>query len=547
MKTAREVSPEKLRGGFYTPAPLVDFCLARLASLTADDRTLRLLEPSAGDGAFVSGLLDRWPRDQAVTEITAIELVETEAARCRKLLPKDRGRVVAASFLPWALESAQQFDAAVGNPPFVRFQFVSPEDRRHAEVLAERLGVSIKGVANLWIPVLFAAISCLRRGGAFTFVVPTECITGAAAGRMREWLLREVSSLRLDLFPPKSFPSVLQEVAVLSGIAATPAQSTLTISQHASTASPRTWTVEPAVDRGSWTPYLLESIQRAALAEISARPSVHRLSDLASFEVSIVTGANDFFSVDEATLEDWQLGDWREPLLSRIRYAPGLLLNAREHAKLASSGIPAWILNFSPNRGDPVDEVIPSSYIEAGEARGLHRRFKCRIRDPWYRVPNFQRGDLLLSKRSHRFPRVVVNEAGVFTTDTIYRGRVLSGAPKPRALAACFHNSLTAVTAELEGRSFGGGVLELVPSEVSRLLVPRCDEAGAWIDELDQISRTTGSDELIEATDAALIKGGVLGREDVEVLSSARAALLDRRLARNRHGRPLGEQQRLAA
>lgn len=547
MKTSAEVTPEKLRGGFYTPAPLVDFCLRRLAELTAGENALRMLEPAAGDGAFVSGVLDRWPGDPAVGDVTAVELVETEAARCRKRLRGNAGRVVTASVLPWALASDELFDAAVGNPPFVRFQFVSQGDRRAAAELAERLEVSIKGVANLWIPVLLAAISRLRPGGAFAFVVPTECITGAAAGHMREWLLRTVSALRLDLFPSGSFPAVLQEVAVLSGVVAQPSMPALTISQHHRGASAQTWTVEPPASARSWTPFLLESAQRAALTDISARPSVHRLGELVSFEVSIVTGANDFFSVDESTLEEWQLSDWREPLLSRIRHAPGLLFSGKEHAKLSSAGSRAWLLNFSAGGGDPVDSPLPSAYIAAGEARGLHRRFKCRIREPWYRVPNFQRGELLLSKRSHLFPRVVVNEAAAYTTDTIYRGRVLPGGPKPRSLAACFHNSLTAVTAELEGRSFGGGVLELVPSEVSRLLVPRHDKAGAWLGRLDRISRSATSDELVEATDAALVEAGVFGREDLEALGSARATLLNRRLERNQRRPAFADQQQLAA
>ena len=81
-------------------------------------------------------------------------------------------------------------------------------------------------------------------------------------------------------------------------------------------------------------------------------------------------------------------------------------------------------------------------------------------------------GSILASKRSHRYPRVILNGANAYTTDTIYRGRLLPGCSRnPADLVASFHNSLTLLTAEIEGRSFGGGVLELVPSEVGRLLV----------------------------------------------------------------------------
>ena len=46
----------------------------------------------------------------------------------------------------------------------------------------------------------------------------------------------------------------------------------------------------------------------------------------------------------------------------------------------------------------------------------------------------------------------------MYTSDTIYRGRTLTDVLTPGAFAANFHNSLTLLSAELEGRSFGGGV-----------------------------------------------------------------------------------------
>jgi len=56
VKTRAEVTPEKLRGGFYTPPPLVSACLERVRERLPEGE-LRLLEPSAGDGAFVLSLI----------------------------------------------------------------------------------------------------------------------------------------------------------------------------------------------------------------------------------------------------------------------------------------------------------------------------------------------------------------------------------------------------------------------------------------------------------------------------------------------------------
>ena len=134
---------------------------------------------------------------------------------------------------------------------------------------------------------------------------------------------------------------------------------------------------------------------------------------------------------------------------------------------------------FGPQSPDPEQTPAAASYLRHGEELRLHQRYKCRIRDPWYRVPIVQPGSLLLSKRSHRYPRLVLNPAGVTTTDTIYQGRMTTAFEGREAdLVTGFHNTATLLTAEIEGRSFGGGVLELVPTEIGRVCVPMLPRPG---------------------------------------------------------------------
>jgi hypothetical protein len=258
---------------------------------------------------------------------------------------------------------------------------------------------------------------------------------------------------------------------------------------------------------------------------------------MARFEVAAVTGANDFFSVDSETNTRFRLNDWTTPLLPRIRHATGLRYTVADHAETEASGAKAFLLDFSADRPDPLLSEGPAMYLAAGEAADLPSRYKCRIREPWFRVPFIRAGRLMMSKRSHRFPRVVLNDAGVVTTDTIYRG-TMSGFFQGREadLTAGFHNSLTLLSAEIEGRSFGGGVLELVPSEVGRLVVPMPQDFGAEVDRLDEIARA-GSDEadhLVHETDRLLTKADIgLNADMMDELAAARASLLQRRLDRN--------------
>jgi adenine-specific DNA-methyltransferase len=527
VRSRTEVSPEKLRGGFYTPPALVSACLTRLAE-RLDGDGLRILEPSAGDGAFVRALAHPdWRR--RVGSVLAIEPVSLEAEKCRRALAACElgGEVVAGSVISWAAGAGEAFDAAVGNPPFVRYQFISREDRAAILRLGEKLGVEFAGVSNLWIPVLLAALGRLRPGGALAFVVPTECLTGCSAGAVRRWLIDECEEIRFDLFAPGSFPEVLQEVAILSGRRAgrrTRGVLPMRIAERA-------YEVDEA---SAWTRYLLDPVHLEALEAAQRLPLARRLRDLVAFEVSIVTGANDYFSVDDATLAAHELAPWAVPLLPRSRHAPGLVFTEADREAARAAGAKVWLLDFSARKPDPLEAAGACAYLMLGEEKGFPGRYKCRIREPWYRVPGIVRGELLLSKRCHLWPRVVVNEAESFTTDTIYRGRMLTAERSARDVAAAFHNSLTLLTAELEGRSFGGGVLELVPSEIGRLTTLVPPGAEAFLSGLDRVARSAGSEEVIAETDARLIATGALPAELVPLLREARSLLAERRLDRNR-------------
>lgn len=541
LRTRREVTAEKLRGGYYTPPRLVEFCLQRAAPLLADRKSITMLEPSVGDGAFLRGLARTRSGlgGKRVAAIYAIELIAEEAAKAELSMRSSGhpGCVERGSALRWAAETDQYFDLVLGNPPFVRYQFVPQDDKQAIVRLADRLGIRFGGVANLWIPLLLGALARLRPGGAATLVLPTECFTGLSARAVREWLTRNLSDLAFDLFPPGSFPGVLQEVAVMSGRrTAEPIQDApeILINEHRRSGGTRCWTHRPKASDQNWTRSLIDPPHLEALTAACALPEVTPLRQVARLEVSIVTGANGFFCVDQQLLRRFDLQTWARPLLARSRYSPGLVFDASDHANVTSSGATAWLLDFSAGGPDPTMHEPSRRYLELGVELGLPARYKCRIREPWYRVPSIRTGSLFLSKRSHLFPRLMLNDAQAFTTDTIYRGSpIASSRLAAEDLVCAFHSSLTLLTVEIEGRSFGGGVLELVPSEIARLAVVARPGLRQHLSHLDHVARSEDPEALVRETDLLLERSRLVPGDLLAVLAEARLSLLARRLDRN--------------
>ena len=146
---------------------------------------------------------------------------------------------------------------------------------------------------------------------------------------------------------------------------------------------------------------------------------------------------------------------------------------------------------------------------------------------------------LFLTYMSSDLPRLVVNDASALSTNTVHGVRLWNGTD-PGGLAASFYSSLTMLSAELVGRSYGGGVLKLEPTEAERLVVPRpSSHHSRLLARVDELVRARRHDELQTTVDQAVLMDdlGVLA-EDVGRLRAAVDRLRGRRLARAKRKRP---------
>jgi adenine-specific DNA methylase len=256
---------------------------------------------------------------------------------------------------------------------------------------------------------------------------------------------------------------------------------------------------------GKWTRALLDLETRDLFDELESHTEVHRFNDIARVAVGIVTGANKFFLVPDATVENYELSEYAHPMFGRSEHCPGVIYDERQHAANAKKGSPTNFLWFD----DSSKKMSKRNrqYIESGEAEKLHKRYKCRIRAPWYTVPSVYSTEVGMLKRCHDTPRLILNKIGAYTTDTAYRIRTRDG--EGERLVGCFINPLTALSAELEGRHYGGGVLELIPSEIQRLLIPLPQMVSLDLEALDTSIRNRPTHETLERQGRVVL--GALG------------------------------------
>lgn len=480
MNFKENETQDKLRGGYYTPLGIAQF-LSRWV-LSAKPKTL--LEPSCGDGAFIRALSGLHSHTLTLTAIErdAEEAEKAEAAA--KELKRVKVDVVNDDFLAWAerrLEEGAHYDAVTGNPPYIRYQYLDAVDQALSEAIFRRYDLRFTKHTNAWVPFVIACMGLLAPGGRLAMVIPSEILHVLHAGSLRNFLLAQGS--KIFMIDPNEllFSEALQGTVLLMvekkqvstdpshGVAIYSAPDNAFLQLNPDSLFNDAIFVAGDVLNGKWMKVLLTSEELSAFEKARSLPGVKRFSDVAKVDVGIVTGANKFFLVNDATVEAHDLEEFARPMFGRSEHCPGVIYDESVHAANKAKGYPSNFLMF----GKTAVKELPLKvrrYIKSGEADELHTRYKCRIRTPWYAVPSIYTTELGMLKRAHNFPRLILNSVGAYTTDTAYRIRSLG--IEPEKLVYCFINSLTALTAELEGRHYGGGVLELVPSEIEKLLIP---------------------------------------------------------------------------
>ena len=550
----RDLNEDKLRGGYYT-SPEVAEWLSAWAIRSTDDQ---VLEPSCGDGVFLAAaarrLRERGATPEAcVKQLTGIEIVPGEARAARQRLRTELGGAVGkvvrnADFFAWWDRSGRQaVDAVIGNPPFIRYQSFPEPHRSRAMAIMTDLGLIPNRLTNIWVPFVAAATESLKPGGRMALVLPAELLQVTYASQLRSFLTDRFARIDVVACNELFFSGAEQEVVLLLADGARPSASSrrgcrvaLTEVQTVSEIlgrSPTSVRKHAEVkrvrhDHEKWLKYFLDNRQISFMRELRDSDITEPMSTHARIEVGIVTGRNEFFVLSSEQAVANGLERYTTPLVSRSAQLKGSRIGTADWNALAADGHRVHLLNISREQASRLGARV-RSYIEDGERKQFHLGYKCSIRTPWYLVPSVWIPDGFAFRQIYDFPRFVLNLSDATSTDTIHRFR--SKGARPERVIANTYTWLSAASAEIEGRSYGGGVLELEPTEAERLLMPARLNGAMPLNEVDNLVRDGRLDIVLEENARIILRGHMgLSSADCALLKDIWTKMRDRRNSRRR-------------
>jgi len=554
MSLSETGSVQKLRGGYYTSSEVARW-LCQWAIRRVSDS---VLEPSCGDGEFLFAASHRFAQlgasgSQIAAQLIGVEIVSAEAGEAANRLRAKLGRKAASmikneDFFKWRQNNRQpSYDVVVGNPPFIRYQSFPEPHRSRAMAIMQTLGLFPNRLTNIWVPFVVASAASLRPDGRMALVLPAELLQVSYAAQLRSFLTDRFERIDIIACNELFFKNAEQEVVLLLADHALAKASEknvcrVTMTEAATVAEitdqkPATLIkgAQPKIirhDNEKWLKYFLTGREIVFMRELRQADNTTVLATHAGVDVGVVTGKNEFFVLSEEQVETLGLKGYTAPLVSRSVQLRGSRIGKPEWRELSAAGDRVHLLNIPASHAGELNKKV-RSYIRDGERKEFHKGYKCSIRKPWYLMPSVWVPDGFMFRQIYDFPRIVLNASGATSTDTIHR--LTSKGAKPERVIANTYTWLTAASAEIEGRSYGGGVLELEPTEAERLLMPAKLNGAMPVAECDRLMRLGQLDNVLEENGRIVLREHVgLSVRDCISLKAIWVKMRDRRFARRR-------------
>lgn len=522
----------KHTGVIYTPEYIVRFILEKLEPSFSSFKSINILEPSCGDGVFIPLIHQSFSASNITVD--AVEIDKTTCEGLKKHIDnKFITNLINTDFITYKSES--KYDLIIGNPPYINRKHLKNEQSDSLDTFALNFSfLENRKIRNIWAAFILKSEGLLTEKGVLAFLLPAEILQVTHAKYIQDFLKNSFERVDVLYFKKMIFEDAEQDAVLLIAkkyveITEKPGLfiSELTTKNN-QVISKRAKKFKPVLPN-KWTSHTLTNYESSMLSRFLK--DFNKLEKYATSSAGIVTAANNFFIVSRETVKKYDLGNYTKPIIKNGAYINGsIALTSSDWNALYDKNAPCYLLDFS---GKKIHENA-QKYLDIGIEQEIENRYKCRQRKRWYEVPSVWHSEGLFFKRSHFYPKLIHNENSILATDSAYRVSMLNGYDM-KSLIFSFYNSMTLSFAEILGRSYAGGVLELTPNEFRSSPIPYTDINNVDFDLFkSNFSSKSNISDILNLNDNVILKNKYdLSQKDIVTLTNIRKKLIKNRLKKN--------------
>lgn len=473
----------KQNGAYYTPQLMADFMVRRLFnkkhfSVASD---IKILEPSAGDGVFIDSIINQCINKGKIKS-AQINIIEKNSKEIRKIEKKIEDNKISKKFsinfynddyLKFQSKNSESYDLIIANPPYIKKNYLSDKQLLSCRKIHDSAELSKNEIKNIWTAFLISATTKLSDEGTIGFILPAEFLQVSFTSEIRDYVTSIFNKVEIFAFNELVFQAEQDVIIILASKKhAKKVVSFYQVNKLEDLKKPELIKGNDNTNRvtlSKWTNYILSPNDLNFLEKLKSK--FKTVNHYCISQVGIVTAANNFFILNKEQVEQFGLKEYCKPIIQKSSLIKNLSTVSKDDLKIiVKSNKPCFLLALNEVPKKFLPENV-KRYLKIAEDQQIDKRYKCKLRSRWYSVPSVWASEGFFVKRTDKVPRIIVNESNVNVTDAFYRIKMLKNF-NIKSLAFSFYNTFSFIYSELEGRFYGGGVLELTPNEFKKIPVP---------------------------------------------------------------------------
>lgn len=459
-------SLEKDNGIFYTPSQLADYICQAIS-----DKNATILDPAYGRGALLLAARERLvslgsksPTDQLFGyDLLSLCKVHQQTHFATKL---NDDHLIERDFFEYDEKyDLKKFDIILMNPPFVRHHKIERNQLQKIKALIQD-EIHLVNTSDLWAYFVVYSLRFIQKNGNLIAILPWSFIQADYAKNVREHLLDKFETIKVVAIGKQLFERVQERIIVIycenfgertSNISVGYSFETPKTEIKLNKISPKSWIDSP------WREILIEDIH-VSLQKTLKTTNFQEFGNVASIKIGTVTGANSFFILDVKELKHHKIPrEMTRPIIKHASKLQSLRVTLEDNIHSFLLAIPS---------GASLPEEL-KEYIQSGEASGLQLGYHTKNRETWYSINISRPPDGFLPYMSKEIPYISHNLSGLLSTNSIHQIFYSSDVTDDMKKWIQFSmlSSISQLSIELYGKTYGGGVLKIEPTSAKRILI----------------------------------------------------------------------------
>ncbi len=355
----------KKNGVYYTPPKLAEYLVAPLL----DDRELKILDPSYGEGALLLA------SERVCTKANyehKIQLFGCDIKPINGLLKHlPDANIEKKDFFDYPI--AKKFDLILMNPPYVRHHIQNENKiKRYRKIIPEL--DSLNNFSDLWAYFLVKAMCHLKEGGSIGAILPWSFLQADYAQKLRADLFKKFGNIKALALTEKYFENADERVVLLwlkkfgesCGSLEMGSANTIKDTIKYSSLPLSNWSSNKVLYNGNTS---TEDI----LFRYKNEFGFSEFKNYADVKIGVVTGADKYFIVSKSKAKE---------LGFESRHLIPILTKSKNFSELHGGADNLKQLIYLTERNYKKFK----SFINQGKKNEYNLRAHSTLRDPWYKV-----------------------------------------------------------------------------------------------------------------------------------------------------------------